>query len=216
MKLMNDVKDSIPESDKRISSANMGLLQAKYAADAGRLTRFALTRFYAALDRMLDQVTATTALDAGCGEGHILTPFLVRRYPEVYGIDLDIERLRYAKRHQETLRLLQGNLQAVPFPTNTADIVLALEVLEHVGQPEKALAEIHRVTRRYAILSVPNEPFWRIGNMARGAYWGQLGNTPEHINHWSVWGFKRFVSRHFKVLDVATPVTWTFILAEKK
>jgi hypothetical protein len=30
---------------------------------------------------------------------------------------------------------------------------------------------------------VPREPIWRIGNMARGRYLGDLGNTPGHIQH---------------------------------
>lgn len=204
------------ETTERPSSANMGLLQVKYADDAGRLTRFALARFYATMGRLLGEVEADTVLDAGCGEGHILSQFLRGRYSQVYGLDLDWQRLRYAYDERACRMIWQANLHALPLPSNAVDLVIALEVLEHVGHPERAMSEIHRVTRRYAMLSVPNEPFWRIANMLRGAYWGQLGNTPEHINHWSVWGFQRFVGAYFRVLAVATPVTWSFVLVEKR
>lgn len=209
-------RESSDQMTERASSANMGLLQVKYAEDAGRLTRFALARFYAALGRLLDQVEADSVLDAGCGEGHILARFLAGRYSQVCGLDLDMQRLQYARDHQACRMIWQANLHTLPLPSNAVDLVIALEVLEHVGHPERALSELHRVTRRYAILSVPNEPFWRAANMLRGAYWRQLGNTPEHINHWSVWGFQRFVGTYFRVLDVATPVTWSFVLVEKR
>lgn len=200
---------------ERQSSPNMGLLQTKYE-ESSAIHKFALSRFYRTLDSMLSAVTAQSVLDAGSGEGHILSKFLDGHYEQIYGMDLDQERLVYSRQHHSHLPVVNGNLHHIPFPDNAFDLVICLEVLEHVGQPDKALAELFRVTRRYAICSVPNEPFWRIGNMLRGAYWSQLGNTPEHINHWSVWGFKRFMSRHFEILDVATPVTWTFILAEKR
>lgn len=199
----------------RQSSPNMGLLQKKYEANAGRLARFATARFYRALAAMLAQAPARTVFDAGCGEGHILRQFLDGRYETVLGADLDTARLDYARQQQAGAPVFCGDLHHIPLADDAVDLALCLEVLEHVGQPEIALRELHRVTRRYAILSVPNEPFWRMGNMARGAYLRDWGNTPEHINHWSYWGFKRFVGQYFRVIASATPVTWTFVLAEK-
>lgn len=201
--------------ERRESSPNMGLLQPKYDADAGRLARFALGRFHATLHGLLAGIEAHTVFDAGCGEGYILNRVLMGRFARVYGADLDGERLRYARQQAGQSAIFQGNLHDIPLPAASVDLVICLEVLEHVGDPVRALDELARVTRRYALLSVPNEPFWRMGNLARGAYWGQLGNTPEHINHWSVWGFRRFVGQRFTVREVRTPVTWSFILAEK-
>lgn len=196
----------------------MGLRQAKYAGDAGWLTRVTMARFYAALGAMLQHVQAESVFDAGCGEGEIMRRFLHGRYAHVTGADLDPERLALAAdaRTGEAPRLFRGNLEAIPLPANAVDLVLCLEVLEHVGRPEAALRELHRVTRRYALLSVPNEPFWRMANMLRGAYWADWGNTPEHINHWSVWGFRRFVRPYFDVIATQTPVTWSMLLLEKR
>jgi ubiquinone/menaquinone biosynthesis C-methylase UbiE len=203
--------------DERQSSANMALLQAKYTPEKqGRITRFAISRFYATLGRLLAQVDAQSVLDAGSGEGHIMERFLLDRFSAVYGLDLDRGRLAYGLARRPDARVAQANLQQLPLPSKAVDLVIALEVLEHVGDPARALDELWRVTRRWAILSVPNEPLWRIGNMVRGAYWRQWGNTPEHINHWSRWGFARFVSARFAVIEVANPFTWTFILAEKR
>jgi hypothetical protein len=48
-----------------------------------------------------------------------------------------------------------------------------------------------RCAERHLLVSVPREPLWRMLNMARGAYWPALGNTPGHLNHWSRRSFVR-------------------------
>ena len=202
--------------EERRSSHNMQLIQPKYES-RGKLAAFTTGRFNRALAGLLDRVAVTQVFDAGCGEGLLLNTLLQPRFDQLYGADLDLDRLQYAHRQAPDLRLLQCNLQHIPLPDEAVDLVLCLEVLEHVGDPQRCLAELYRVTRRYAILSVPNEPFWRLANMARGAYWAHWGNTPEHINHWSVWGFRRFIRPLFHEIAVLNPAgVWTMILAEKK
>ena len=51
-----------------------------------------------------------------------------------------------------------------------------------------------RCAQRWLLVSVPREPVWRMVNMARGAYWKDLGNTPGHVNHWSKRSFTRMLS----------------------
>jgi ubiquinone/menaquinone biosynthesis C-methylase UbiE len=51
-----------------------------------------------------------------------------------------------------------GSVLAIPFSDNSFDLVAAFQVLEHLPYEDfpKALCEIHRVTRRYAVLSLPD------------------------------------------------------------
>ncbi len=63
------------------------------------------------------------------------------------------------------------------------------------------------------VASVPFEPIWRAGNMARRRYVGDWGNTPGHVNHWTRWGFRRFVQTRFAVTDVRSPLPWTMVSA---
>ena len=95
-------------------------------------------------------------------------------------------------------------------------MVMCCEVLEHLDDPERALREIRRVCARYCVLSVPNEPFWRLLNLARGAYARNLGNTPGHVNHWSTKHFERYVGDYFRVLEIATPLPWVITLCQRK
>jgi ubiquinone/menaquinone biosynthesis C-methylase UbiE len=106
-----------------------------------------------------------------------------------------------------------ADIAALPYPDDTFDLVLAIEVLEHVPDPEAALREIRRVATDALVVSVPREPIWRIANMARGKYLGALGNTPGHINHWSSRAFASLVGRHATVRSVHRPFPWTMVSA---
>jgi 2-polyprenyl-3-methyl-5-hydroxy-6-metoxy-1,4-benzoquinol methylase len=107
--------------------------------------------------------------------------------------------------------MVQGSALTLPFADDTFDLVLCIEVLEHLPSPEQALREIARVASGAVVLSVPWEPVWRLGNMARGRYVGELGNTPGHIQHFTRRGFLRLVNRHLVVDDVERPIPWTMI-----
>ena len=100
----------------------------------------------------------------------------------------------------------------LPFSKDEFDLVSAIEVLEHVPDPEHTLAEMARCAQRHLLVSVPREPLWRMLNMARGADWSALGNTPGHLNHWSKRSFCRLLSRHGEVLEVRSPFPWTMLL----
>jgi ubiquinone/menaquinone biosynthesis C-methylase UbiE len=101
------------------------------------------------------------------------------------------------------------------YKDNAFDLVLCNEVLEHVENPEKALQELKRVTSKYLLLSVPNEPIFMASNFLRGKNVSRWGNDIEHINHWSRNSFKNFVKKELQIHAIYNPFPWTIILAEK-
>ena len=171
--------------------------------------------FDSALDDLWQRAAPESALDVGCGEG-ILTQRFAERLGsgQVVGVDLDDPKLRaeWDKRVRPNLefRVLSG--PDLPFADDEFDIACALEVLEHVPDPARTLAEMARVARRWLLVSVPREPLWRGLNMARGAYLRDLGNTPGHLNHWSKRRFVAFVRQHGRVEEVRSPFPWTMLL----
>src|ERR1019366_1064258 len=88
------------------------------------------------------------------------------------------------------------NAEQLDFAGDEFELVAATEVLEHVPDPERVLAEMARVARGHLLVSVPHEPLWRVLNVARGAYLRELGNTPGHLNHWSRRAFVGMLSGH--------------------
>jgi 2-polyprenyl-3-methyl-5-hydroxy-6-metoxy-1,4-benzoquinol methylase len=184
----------------------------KYAS-GNPIERRLMATFMGRLDSSLPAVAPATILEVGVGEGEVADR-IAKRFPDAFvtGIDLPDESLA---EHWSNRRLAASfaDIVALPYPDDTFDLVLAIEVLEHVPNPMGALRELARVARGDLVLSVPHEPLWRVANMARGKYWRDLGNTPGHIQHWGRGAFARLVGVHLDVVDVHSPTPWTMVAA---
>jgi SAM-dependent methyltransferase len=171
--------------------------------------------FHSALDELMQRARPDSLLDVGCGEG-VLTAQWAERVCEgrVLGIDLEDPKLEaeWVKRRRPNLEFRAEEATSLGFADGEFDLAAAIEVLEHVPEPEATLAEMARVARRRLLVSVPREPLWRTLNMARGAYWRSLGNTPGHVNHWSRRGFVSLLDRYGQVEEVRSPFPWTMVL----
>jgi 2-polyprenyl-3-methyl-5-hydroxy-6-metoxy-1,4-benzoquinol methylase len=173
--------------------------------------------FHEALDELWEAAAPGSVLDVGCGEG-VLTSRWAERLDggRIVGIDLDDPKLRaeWDARRRPNLEYRAEDATSLSFGDDEFDMAAAIEVLEHLPEPEATLAEMARVARRHLLVSVPREPLWRMLNMARGAYLRDLGNTPGHLNHWSKVGFHSLLTNYGKVQEVRTPFPWTMLLVE--
>lgn len=200
----------------RESSKNENERQLKYS-DENFISRYANELFFKTIKEMLYAISFSSVLDAGCGEGVPLSlAYSISPDSKQFGFDLDKRRVEICAQTVQIAHLFVANAHNIPVTDESFDVVMCLETLEHVGEPLLAVAEIARVTKRYALFSVPNEPWWRLGNMVRFKYLGDFGNTPGHINHWTAGNFKKMIESRFTLLRSAQPFLWTFVLAEKK
>jgi ubiquinone/menaquinone biosynthesis C-methylase UbiE len=171
--------------------------------------------FERTLDELFTLASPSTILDVGCGEGVLTEQWADRIAPgRIVGIDLEDPKLaaEWAGRQRHNLTFANMEVERLEFGDGEFDLVAATEVLEHVTEAERALAEMARVARRHLLVSVPHEPLWRVLNMARGAYLSQLGNTPGHLNHWTRRSFVRLLGRYGEVAEVRSPFPWTMLL----
>jgi len=181
------------------------------------VSRYLVGNFYKSISEFLRAIDYNSLIDLGCGEG-----FLLKSNEEIVkgkvcsAMDLDPEEVKDARINIPFCDVFEGSIYSVPRNDGFAELVICTEVLEHLQDPVNALKEIHRLTSKYAILSVPREPLWRILNMSRGKYWSEWGNTPDHRNHWSTRQFKKFVGEYFEVVDCRQPTPWTILLLRKK
>ncbi len=137
-------------------------------------------------------------LDAGCGEG-LNAALLENRLPRANLVLLDASEgaLEYARTLcSERCSFVCGSVLALPFPDGAFDFVLCTEVLEHLEQPETALAELLRVSSGRVLVSVPHEPWFCLGNLLTLRNVGRLGNPPDHVNRWTSAGFRRWIGRN--------------------
>jgi SAM-dependent methyltransferase len=187
----------------------------KYAS-SNPIERRLMRGFLDALGAALPASPPAAVLEVGMGEGEVTT--LVRdRYPDavVVGVDLPDPGLA-AEWRARRLTGLFADIGRLPFPSKQFDLVLGIEVLEHVPDPAAALDELGRLCRGDLVVSVPREPVWRIANMARGKYLVALGNTPGHIQHWSSGRFARLIGTRFDVVTVRKPFPWTMVRARAR
>jgi 2-polyprenyl-3-methyl-5-hydroxy-6-metoxy-1,4-benzoquinol methylase len=179
------------------------------------LVRRMMDGFERTLEELFTAADPRSLLDVGCGEG-VLVHQWAQRLGEarVVGIDLEEPSIQagWAQRQAPNLDYRVIRAENLPFADREFDVVTAIEVLEHVPDPEHTLAEMARCGQRRLLVSVPREPLWRMLNMARGAYWTSLGNTPGHLNHWSKRSFVQLLSRYGEVAEARSPFPWTMLL----
>ena len=98
--------------------------------------------FFAALDRFLDRTAPTRIFEIGIGEG-IVTSRVIERFAGVPVIGLDLPDEELATQWQSRdLSCAFGDAGSLPFPDDAFDLVLAIEVFEHLPDPSAAMAEL--------------------------------------------------------------------------
>lgn len=180
------------------------------------LARRLIRAFQKKIKKILSDIDYRALHEVGCGQGYNLRSLSSIKKAEISGSDISEEALASAKKNVPEAELIVASVYQLPFSDNSFDLVVASEVLEHLGNAEKGLEEIKRISRRYCLLTVPQEPLWRILNFCRGKYWRTWGNPPVHLNHWSKIDFVKLVSRYFKIIKAETSLPWVIVLGEKE
>ena len=102
--------------------------------------------------------------DLGFGPGVLSTFILQQKFLWTgCGVDISQHCLHHAQRLLEKKEVLErsklslGDVRTLPYPDNTFDLIVAVEVLEHIPDPEAGLTEAMRVLKPggYAITALP-------------------------------------------------------------
>lgn len=196
------------------------------------IVKWMMSNFRTSMMELLAEVKKPVYIcEAGCGEGEI-SIFLHELYAEarIDAFDISEKVVREAKNRITGINFLVGDIYSMTvinpdemvkyvLKNNVYNLVVCSEVLEHLENPESALKRIKELLAEdgVALLSVPNEPIWRILNILRGKYWKELGNTPGHIQHWSKKSFYAMLKKNdWNIIDTKSPFPWTMVLVNKR
>jgi ubiquinone/menaquinone biosynthesis C-methylase UbiE len=137
----------------------------EYLRSGGRV----LTARLAEALRIAGDIRDQRVLDLGCGRGEVLLRCLDEGAWAV-GVDYAVDALRMTQRilPERSALLVQADAQALPFATGAFDLILALDIVEHLHQPqlERMLAEAHRLLApggRLIVHTMPNLWYYRFG-----------------------------------------------------
>lgn len=175
-----------------------------------------VNRFYDDVRDLLRPIVRSgdKVMEIGCGAG-FSTERLIQWMPDgvaYIGSDIGASLVAKARERNPNIPIIQQSVYSLAMTSKSADVLVMMEVLEHLEYPGAALAELARVARKHVLISTPREPIWRAMNVARGKYLGTLGNTPGHIQHWSGAGLQRTVAPWFEVQAMRCPLPWTILM----
>jgi len=111
-------------------------------------------------------------LDIGCGIGVYEQKLERKGFKNVIGIDVDEKSIKQCASTCLNASFIQSKAEYLPFRESSFDVILMIEVLEHVDVVESTLEECHRVLKEGGILCIttPNRGFpflthgFRLGN----------------------------------------------------
>jgi len=140
-------------------------------------------------------------LDAGCGTGRNLAEFGTLGVAS--GVDPSPEAIGFCRR-RGLENVFQAGLEQLPFPDGRFDLMLATDVIEHIDDDRRALAELHRVARPggQLLITVP----------AYTWLWSQHDDSHHHKRRYTmrrlrervlVSGFRPVVASYFNFLLLA-------------
>ncbi len=101
-------------------------------------------------DRYISQWQGLKVLDVGCGGG-FFCEFIAGKEAITYGIDRSVKCIQTAQKHsvENSLHIdyKVGVAEKLPYPDNYFDVVVCVDVLEHVSDYRQAISEIYRVSK---------------------------------------------------------------------
>lgn len=186
--------------------------------NAGRYDRF-MRKDQAAYEEMYalirPVVKGKTVLELATGTG-LIAKSIVNAAAHIEASDTSAEMIREAKRRNHSAKLYFSvqDMFCLPYADESFDVVIVSNALHIVPQPEKALAEIHRVLKDDGVLIAPT--FTHAGNSFSGkvrAFFMKLAGFPLH-SKWTSEEYLRFLRqngwavRKSVVLKASFPLTY--------
>lgn len=152
-------------------------------------------------------------LDIGCNNGQHTTR-AAQVVKHVYGFDKDPQMLQFALQEitrlgMSNITLRQGDAQKkFPYQNSYFDVIIFLDVFEHLPERTKVLKEIRRVLKPKGILllSIPNcETSWKKLQRKLGMFYY---SDPDHKIEFSKAQIKLLLNRSDFIVKTIEPVTF--------
>lgn len=149
-----------------------------------------------------------TVLDIACGTGYG-TQMLADVAKKVYGIDVSKEAVEYANKNYPHKNVIykQGDARKIPLDDKSVDVVVSLETIEHIPEPEEFVKEVKRILKKGGlfIVSTPNDDEFTDGNVY-------------HVHEFDFNELNRLMKKYFKNFEYYFQGSWfsSGVLSKKR
>lgn len=149
-----DVRSTVSShASQRGSAQAQAALWGQRARDWADYAEGTTRELFEAVFRRLAVGPGISLLDVGCGSG-LAAALAVERGACVSGLDATSELIAIARDRAPTADFQQGDMEFLPYPDATFDVVTGFNAFQYAANPLNALAEARRVTRRGGALAI--------------------------------------------------------------
>lgn len=143
-----------------------------------------LSRYMSVMNIVKDKIV----LDVACGTGYG-SQMIAHQAQSVLGVDRSPEAVEYARAHypEKNLTYAVDNAMQLSLEDNSFDVVISLETIEHLVEPEEFIKEVKRVLRPGGIfvVSTPNDDEF-------------MDDNEYHVHEFQFSELKDLIGRYFK------------------
>lgn len=142
---------------------------------------------FSALLKLFQPEANQSLLDIGSGSGYFSRRFFERGL-QVTGLEPDPAMNDFAKSKEDRINYIEGNALALPFADKSFDYCSAVTSLCFISEPEKAVIEMLRVSRKGVVLGLLNRHsllYYKKQHSAgyRGARWDSITEIQQWLNN---------------------------------
>ncbi|HRH65244.1 MAG TPA: class I SAM-dependent methyltransferase [Bacteroidia bacterium] len=134
-------------------------------------------RFQEILDKLEPYRKTNKMLDVGCGEGFFLVEALKRGW-DVYGTEFNPAYIEDGKK--KGIRMFAGKIGSIEFEHSFFDVIISIEVLEHLQQPAADILQFNKLLREGGAVYVTTPNFNALSRRMLGAHWSII-SYPDHL-----------------------------------
>lgn len=169
-----------------------------------------------------DNNSKTMIADLGSGsQPDIISGLNNKHALSYFALDKDKKKLDLFKKNSLIdssikLRTVCGDVQKTLFKANSFDIVIFLETIEHLNNPEKALREIVRIAKPKSTIIISTPNIRRLDILLKRVLFFLINKnisypkdyyySPEHIREWEKEEFEKLL-----IKNGLTPKNWIII-----
>ncbi|MBI5453822.1 MAG: class I SAM-dependent methyltransferase [Deltaproteobacteria bacterium] len=118
-----------------------------------------------------ERLSPRVICDIGCGAG-LIAKGMAEAYPDakVIGLDISLDMLEAARRNNPEADFVNARIESLPIGEGKADIIMLMDVLEHLEDPGKVLRALSQVARHLVIKVPLEDSLWYWANDKTGRY----------------------------------------------